>query len=483
VTTDPQAHDKLFRWASFAAALVGAVLVLIATAPFGPGVAPDSVVYIETARNLAAGNGPVATSGSGDTVLMVTWPPLYSMLMAIGVTMGIEAQTAAAVINALAHGGLCIVLALLVGRLTGRRDAALIVAWLAALSPSLHRYAGLALTESVFLLLVTATLLLALGSGRRCIALAGLVAGLACMQRYAGYALVAACAAWLIWSKAYGRAGLFVACAAPLPLAWRIWMLIAGSGVDSREATAAGPTWLHVKSVAHSLSTWLVPETWPMAVRAGTAGLVLIGLLAAAVWAVRRRKQAPGALLILMLAAAYSLLLAVTVMFLDRALQPEPRMLLPLLPLALVATAWALRGRAGFVVAALICLSFAARDVSTIGIHRAGFGYLSIEWRESATLAAALELKDAPVYTNNPQPLIFYGHTQPRTLPVAGTIDYLKPLGAPPYADMQATATELRETGLHGGYAVWFGPYAGQLDGWGLTPVAVYDDGVILRRK
>ena len=127
--------------------------------------------------------------------------------------------------------------------------------------------------------------------------------------------------------------------------------------------------------------------------------------------------------MILMFAVAYSLLLAVTVMFLDRALQPEPRMLLPLLPLALVGAAWALRGRAGFVVAALICLSFVARDVSIVEARRAGFAYMSIQWRESATLAAALELKDGPVYTNNPQPLILYGRTQPRTLPVAVEAD------------------------------------------------------------
>ena len=159
--------------------------------------------------------------------------------------------------------------------------------------------------------------------------------------------------------------------------------------------------------------------------------------------------------------------------------------MLVLLPFAVVGAAWqaARFKRVGWIAAAVLCTTFAARGVPEIAKHRDGLGYSAPEWRESATLQAALALDDGPLFTNNPQPLILYGRRPARALAVPGIIEYLKPRGTPAYADVAAAAAHQRESGLEGGYAVWFGEYAGELDGWELATVAVYEDGVIFRRK
>ncbi len=63
-----------------AAAALGAGLVLLRLASYGPGMPWDAVNYITVARNLLAGNGLVGLDG----VPLRYWPPLYPALLAGG---------------------------------------------------------------------------------------------------------------------------------------------------------------------------------------------------------------------------------------------------------------------------------------------------------------------------------------------------------------------------------------------------------------
>ncbi|MCZ7607963.1 MAG: hypothetical protein M5U25_18260 [Planctomycetota bacterium] len=498
---EPEAQGKgrLLPAILAASALAALLLVMAAGTGAGPGISPDSVVYIDAARHFAAGEGPLATDAHGDTRLVTTWPPLFPALLGFGTLLGLEPATAALLLNAWSHAALALLVGLLAWRCSGKAGAGAVAAWLVAVAPRAVNYASWVLTESLFLALTAGALLVLVGwlreGGWRRPAGAGLLVALACMQRYAGYAWLAALPLWILMQP--GRAmrervraaAVFVGAALPLPLLWRVVIWASQSRLDSRSGTVGLPTWLHVKSLGHSISTWLVPETSPMPLRAAVALLAAGAMLTGAVYVVRRRadpSMAPG-LLLLIVGGCYALLVAVTVVFLDRALQPEPRIVLPMLPLALVALAWthsALRGRmrwAGFALVVLLGVGSLARSVWLVTELRDGLGYSSPEYRDSPTLKAALE-QPGPLYASNPQPLILRG-VPARALPLDGTIEYLMPLGVSPWPDTAQARRELREKLAEGGCVVWFNrdgrvdELKAELD---LVTLAAYDDGELL---
>lgn len=508
-STAPVPSDRLWVIGLLAAAVLATALAAFATASAGPGIGPDGVVYIDVARHLAAGDGPVAFTAQGETELVVTWPPLFATLVSVGVLFGADAVESARWLNAVAFGALCYLLGLLAWRVSGRREGGLVAAWLAALSPALLLISGSVLTEPIFLALIAGMLLLLIRGGRWSLIGAGLLAGLACMQRYAGYAFVAAGAVWLLQQRGLGwrgrltHAGWFVAAAAPLPIGWRLAALLGGGTLDSRSAGFTQPTATHFKAVAHSISTWLLPEAWPVAVRAMFAAAVLIAMLAGVYYAIRQRLRAKdatllssAAMLLVVCGAAYSALLAVTILLLDPLLQPDPRLLLPLLPLAVVGLAAAVGVQTGrtrkalvaLTVVLLVCLAMRAGSVSAW--LRDGYGYSGERWRQSATLHAALELPpEKPVWSNNPQPLILYGERPVRALPLASGMEYTQPGGTPPYADLDAALYDMRVQGLQGGCIVWF-DHAGSDEELGrlireldLVPAGRYEDGLLLSER
>lgn len=480
------------------AALTALLLVLAAGTGAGPGIGPDGVVYIDAARQFADGHGPQATDAHGNLRLVTTWPPLFPALLGFGALLGLEPATAALLLNAWSHAALALLVGLLAWRLGGRVTGAAIAGWLMATAPIALLYAGRVLTEPLFMVLATGALLFALAHYRdghlRHLVWAGLLVGLACMQRYAGYAWLAALPLWLLLRPGRLRnTGVFLAAALPMPLAWRAVMWVSDSALDPRAASFGWPTSLHVKSLAHSLSTWLLPESSPVALRAVAAGLVLMAAAAGVAWVVRRISEpatAP-ALLLLLVAVCYGLVLGSTVLFLDRALLPEPRMLLPLLPFSLAALGWALSGLqgrarwAGFGLAALIGLAGLIRDVEVAGTLRAGDGYAAPVYRDSPTLRAALE-QPGLLYASNPQPLILYGAIPARALPLDGTIEYLMPLGNSPWPDTAVARRELREKLAQAGCVVWFkrdGPVDELKAELGLVTLAAYEDGELLVRR
>ncbi|MCB9936237.1 MAG: glycosyltransferase family 39 protein [Planctomycetes bacterium] len=491
---EAQGHRKLLSSVLAASALAALLLVLAAGTGAGPGVGPDGVVYIDAAGHIAAGEGPLATDAHGDARLVTTWPPLFPALLGFGTLLGLEPGTAALLLNTWCHAALALLAGVLAWRVSGRREAALVAAPLIATTPIALRYAGCVLTEPLFLALTTGALLPLLAhhrEGRLChLVWAGSLLGLACMQRYAGYAWLAAVPLWLMLRPGRLRnVSVFLAAALPLPLVWRIVIWTSQNTLDPRGASFGLPTFLHVKSLAHSLSTWLLPESSAVVLRAAAAGLVVLAVVAGGVCVLRRRREpemAPGLLLVLV-GLCYLALLGTTVLFLDRALLPEPRMLLPVLPLALAGLGWALSGLGGskrwaaFVLAALIGLGGLIRDVGVVSSLRVGEGYAAPEWRDSPTLQAALE-QPGPLYASNPQPLILRG-VPARALPLEGTIEYLMPLGVSPWPDTAQARRELREKLAEGGCVVWFnrdGPVdelKAELD---LVTLAAYEDGELL---
>ena len=161
-------------------------------ASYGPGlVGWDSVNYITAARNLLAGNGLVDL-----TRPMVSWPPLYSAMLAGGGLFGIDPQAFAGPLNAVVFG-----LTVLVAGWWLRRHLHSRFLWLGgcfsiALALPLAEVASHAWSESTFILFVTLALTQVAAhldsGGRAALIRAAAFSALACLTRYMGAAVILA---------------------------------------------------------------------------------------------------------------------------------------------------------------------------------------------------------------------------------------------------------------------------------------------------
>src|SRR4051812_50067390 len=74
------------------AALLAPAAMLVATSRYGPALAPDSAIYLQGARRIAAGEGFTQLLPTQPPKLVrITWyPPAYPALLACGKFLGID---------------------------------------------------------------------------------------------------------------------------------------------------------------------------------------------------------------------------------------------------------------------------------------------------------------------------------------------------------------------------------------------------------
>ena len=177
-------------------AVLGAALVLARETTHGVGLHSDSVIFVSVARNLLAGEGFLQFVQGWKP--MMTWPPLYPLLLAAPGLFGLDPLDAAGPLNA-AIFGLCVLVA---GLWLRRRLRSRWLAWWGCLAVMLSlplvSAASWAMSEPLFILLATLAMAQAdsfLQNGkRRALAWAAAFAALACLTRYLGVALVGATA-------------------------------------------------------------------------------------------------------------------------------------------------------------------------------------------------------------------------------------------------------------------------------------------------
>ena len=166
-----------------------------------PGVSPDSVGYLDAASSIASGAGLVAHDpfcppydvAPARPCVFTAWPPLYPALIAIAVWLADASQLEGArIVNAVGFGVLAVPVLLLAAQSHGAWSG--FAAWvlLATFFP-LYFVASYVWSELWFTALTMFALLgidraMAQDRGDRCIGwvLAGSVAGLAYLTRYAG---------------------------------------------------------------------------------------------------------------------------------------------------------------------------------------------------------------------------------------------------------------------------------------------------------
>ena len=223
-----------------AAAALGAGLVFLRLASYGPSIGTDAANYITAARSLLAGDGLVGTGGGP----WVYWPPLYPALLAGGGLFGLDPYTVAGPLNAVIFG-----LTVLVAGWWLRRHLHSRFLWLwgclsLALALPLAEFASHALTESVFVLFVTLSLTQIDahlgGGGRAALIRAAAFGALACLTRYMGVSVILAAVPLLLTGRVAPREKMkrivVYSLIAGLPLG--LWMLrnflLAGSTTGER---------------------------------------------------------------------------------------------------------------------------------------------------------------------------------------------------------------------------------------------------------
>ena len=184
-----------------ALAALGAGLVLAREVTYGIAVGWDTVVYISTARNLLEGQWFIQFNDWP----YLHWPPLYPLLLA-ALSFGVfDPYTVAGPLNAVIFGLTIFAAGCCLRRWVRNR---LLLVWggvAAALSIPLATVAFLALSEPLFILFITLSLLHSVRyfeSGRRTALLwAAVFAALAFLTRYTGITLILTMAPLLLLQR------------------------------------------------------------------------------------------------------------------------------------------------------------------------------------------------------------------------------------------------------------------------------------------
>ena len=284
---EPRKRIGLHWWlAVIFLALVGAGVVLLATAKYGAGLSPDSLAYVDVARCLAAERGFVYHTGEP----LVAWPPLYPALLAlIGSATRLDPAAVAHLVNA-ALFALVICLSAYLLRSCARRSVVFGLLGVAAVvvSRPLTEVYAMAWSGCLFVPLVLLYLIGAQrywkGADLLSLAVMTFATALACLTRYVGVALVPAGAATVILASRVGfktRVGRALAFAGLSLLPVGLWLVrnyrLTGTLLEAGATTRSSLLSQLLRSIetivpwyASGRMSWLVVLAW-LAVLAITA--------------------------------------------------------------------------------------------------------------------------------------------------------------------------------------------------------------------
>jgi hypothetical protein len=449
------------------ASLAGVAMVVYATG-FGPGVGGDATIYLTSAQNLLAGKGLGWIEADGSFRLLPYTPPFYPIVLsAVGLAYS-DMVAGARWLNVLLLGLTIVMVGLFFYRFTGRAWLAGILGGLVAASPVILGIQVWAMSESLFLLLGFAGLLVLLeylARPRRMVLIASAVlCGLAFLTRYMGVAFVATgglalllldqgqgCRVGIKLGRKEMREALQFGLIAILPIiAWLVIDFSLTGTVGSRSGQPASAYWQRFLEIGPALQKivlfWLLPDSiiarLPGIVQAAVWLIPLAGLVGLAVFLAGRAGDtftATGAghepipstgaaarlaQLFALFIIVYLVVLAVVQVFTyppitlaSRMLSPVHLAVLVLLFALLHLLMAALKNRAAWRLATgltyLTCLallgSYALRSAMIArDYHRTGIGYTAPAWQNSRSIAALRELpENTPIISNETTAIMF----------------------------------------------------------------------------
>ena len=277
------------------AGVLGAALVLAREVAHGPGLGPDSVIYVEVARNLLEGEFFTQRYGAP----LILQPPLYPALLAAASLSLFDPKDVIAPVNAAVVGATVFIAGRwLAGRLTRRSLGAWSVLAVACAHPLV--WAGsIGFPAALFILLSTLALIKAdafLQEGKRSsLALASLFSMLAWLTHYTGIAIVVSVGALLLLRpgaplavRAKRAAAYALASSAPTAVWWS-GVLYRTGDADPLERAVGYSFFGLAGDIAAAVSKWafvnlfvdgLYPEPveWPIAVALSAAALLALAV-------------------------------------------------------------------------------------------------------------------------------------------------------------------------------------------------------------
>lgn len=423
---------------------ISAALFLYTT-PDGVGLTNDSAAYIGGARSLIAGHGYVRIGGDGLPRPITHFPPFYSIVLAVcsQIAKTDPLQTARWVNLCCAVLSQALFMILLLS-LTGSQQTAILggICFL-CMGPMLQANIY-GLSEALYVTLFLGLLLSVLHGVRTGWKwqwlLIGLLAGLLALTRYAGLAAVGATAVYLLcaqpaWKRRLGSLLLYLV---GFSIPFGYWLLKSnemGESPVNRVFALHLPSASKVEEGIRNFAGFFLPEfggiverplkIWGCVIAAGL--LLLLGLVI--YFSLRGLFQPSDKLsrsalyLPALQGAAYSVMLMITVLFLDGSTLFDNRIMLPLyVCVLLMMAAFCSRflSRPGWksIAAVVFMLGFAAllfEDEQDLirEFHRNGQGFAGAEWRESETRLAAQKLPKGKLLFSNRQTALYLLNGQP----------------------------------------------------------------------
>ncbi len=399
----------------------------------GIGLVSDSVNYINGARSITQGKGYFRESGGGTLKPITNFPPLYSMILAIPMKLGMEGIPAAKLISLIFFVLNVIAVTELIRIGSGCPWTALLGGGcFLALSPFLS-FQFYAMSEPVYFFCTLLAFILFLRGTKEerftdwlgC----GLACGCAFLARYIGaVSLCAIFGAVIVFVKKKGKAlgGLFGG-ALPLFASWLIRNQIVSGNASNRQVLSH---WVTADDLKHGVMIfwrWLWPErygnleiplSWMNISTAVFLALSLLFVLAMMTAALRGRKFSPSAQILwtyLLFIPGYLAFVVLTISLFDASVNIEERILFPAFMVGLLAlftlTGTCIRGSSKILGGALLafCLALGigfGQDTSKhfSRLSESGFGWGWEGWNESPAIQIMRELPESlAIYCNQPE--------------------------------------------------------------------------------
>ncbi len=416
----------------FVLLLAASVYIFIQCTPYGVGLVSDSVNYINGAQSIANGKGYYRASGGNTMKPITNFPPLYSIVLALPIKLGVDRLKAAWWVSLVFFVINTALLVRLVWIGSGNRWAGLLAGVLfLCMQPYLY-YQFYAMSEPVYYCCTLLAFIFLVKGYESGSFIDWLLCGLACggafLARYIG--LVSLCAifgAVLIFVKTKrGRAflGLFGG-SLPLIAAWLVRNAIVSGNASNRQILAH---WVTLGDLKHGVVIfwrWLwpsrygqieTPAGWMTWGTAGFLALSIIFCIVLLIIAVRRAKAMPRQWVMiwtyLLFNVGYLLFVVLTISLFDASVNIEERILFPAFMVcfinlmtvfgSLLADRDYIPAAVPLIAAVFFCVVFAQDTAKHLPeMAESGYGWGWEGWQNSPAMQIIRELpEDKIIYSN-----------------------------------------------------------------------------------
>lgn len=397
---------------------------------YGPGVGPDSVEYIETARNLLAGNG-IYTGGKP----LTQFPPGYPFILAVaGFFYNGDVLYAGRLICSILFGVNVALLGLAVFICTERSFSATVCAiFLFMSSTPIILVHLMAQSEAPFISFTIIALILislyVIRSRSYLLFAASLCAACAILTRYIGVTLLPPIVCALLFlgnssMKQKIKDSLIFTVIALLPLVlWLVRNVMIAETTTGRSFAVHSLGFQHVKQLVATMNIFVFPVSTPDWSKVLYLGVAFILFLISLIFLykknyIRNNKNTVHVVfpfLCILFFLSYISFLVISISFFDAHTRLNTRILLPAylaIVMSGVSLAWffssVMNSRLvwyGFIL--FIFLSVAINGPSAVAvaldINRNGHGYTSRQWTNSETVMWVTTVADdVKIYSNGP---------------------------------------------------------------------------------